>query len=575
MVISQSILKKVALILLFLVGIVLSMKSIKEPDLWWQLRTGEWILENERVPKQDVFSFSYEGVEWINVKWGYEVLMAGTESIGGPAFIPVLQIIITILLLLLLLKSINLIGQNLISKDFSISTGSIFILLMFLWIIDIRMTGRPEAVSHLFAAAYIYFFTRYRFSPSNLIFIIIVLQILWTNLHEAYGMGMVLAVIFTFGLWLDYFFFNKNKIALSIPVKASIATFLLIISAAVNPRGVDMILHPFEIYSQLGENKFTTELFSFTSDQYWDYRAYFAVLIFIIAAIVIFFNLNIKKGSNFQFLRSFGAGYLLVFLSLIYLSFSAHRNIPFGLIAAVPIVAAGADKWLNTKTQYLPTATIFVTLFGIIFYIGVITNKYYEIFNPRDNFGLEVNVAKTPYNAAKFIEENNIKGRAFTDFLSSSYLLWHLQPHFNTYIDLRDLDIFPAVFFKNNFLLYQNPQQVFPLADSDMQFDYVELLNDQLFQQLHRYLLQSGEFTLVYGDILSSVYVKNTPTNKEVILKYGSGDVFQKLKPFPNHPLPKLLTLIFNPFYKFNDYENLDYNGFRTAYYNYLGVQIN
>jgi len=91
-------------VIVVLVGIVLSMKSIREPDLWWQLRTGELILEKGEIPQTDVFSFSYEDVEWVNVKWGYEVSQALITKLGGPEFLSVLQVIATVLLLLISLN---------------------------------------------------------------------------------------------------------------------------------------------------------------------------------------------------------------------------------------------------------------------------------------------------------------------------------------------------------------------------------------------------------------------------------------------------------------------------------------
>jgi len=66
---KQSTIARIAWAICILVGIVLSLKALREPDLWWMYRTGEWMLENGQVTKSDPFSYTFAGTEWINVKW--------------------------------------------------------------------------------------------------------------------------------------------------------------------------------------------------------------------------------------------------------------------------------------------------------------------------------------------------------------------------------------------------------------------------------------------------------------------------------------------------------------------------
>ncbi|MFQ3325937.1 MAG: hypothetical protein ACI8YC_000571, partial [Salibacteraceae bacterium] len=39
-----------------LVGCAIGVKELIEPDLWWYMRTGEWILKNTQVPASDFLS---------------------------------------------------------------------------------------------------------------------------------------------------------------------------------------------------------------------------------------------------------------------------------------------------------------------------------------------------------------------------------------------------------------------------------------------------------------------------------------------------------------------------------------
>src|SRR5579872_6446059 len=109
---SVKILSRIAWVICLLTDIVLGIKNLREPDIWWQLRTGEWIIHHRSVPFEDIFSFSYDGNPWINVKWGFEVLMQCMAYIGGPEITPVLQCVADVLILLIIYKVYKLVRKK-------------------------------------------------------------------------------------------------------------------------------------------------------------------------------------------------------------------------------------------------------------------------------------------------------------------------------------------------------------------------------------------------------------------------------------------------------------------------------
>ena len=48
-------------------------------DLWWQLATGAWIMENG-LPSTDPFSYAFPDRPWIEPRWLYCV------AVNGPPF---------------------------------------------------------------------------------------------------------------------------------------------------------------------------------------------------------------------------------------------------------------------------------------------------------------------------------------------------------------------------------------------------------------------------------------------------------------------------------------------------------
>ena len=49
--------------------VVISYCQITSLDLWWHLKTGQWIWQHSAVPHADPFSFSAEGQPWIAHEW--------------------------------------------------------------------------------------------------------------------------------------------------------------------------------------------------------------------------------------------------------------------------------------------------------------------------------------------------------------------------------------------------------------------------------------------------------------------------------------------------------------------------
>src|SRR5262249_2219112 len=56
-----------------------------DPDLWWHLRVGEWVVEHRAVPTTDPFSAYGQGKAWVAYSWLYEVLLYGLYSAIGLA----------------------------------------------------------------------------------------------------------------------------------------------------------------------------------------------------------------------------------------------------------------------------------------------------------------------------------------------------------------------------------------------------------------------------------------------------------------------------------------------------------
>lgn len=580
---ARNITRWIPFALVLLCGIVISLKALHEPDLWWQLRTGEYILEHGEVPDTDVFSYTFAGEPWLNVKWGFEVLMAKVAGWGGPESIYILQVIASLLILVFSFKT----WQQLSHSKGQPSSGLVISLLLLLFTISFRLNGRPEMTSHVMTAAYLFLFMRYRNNAGWRVLWFIPLQMLWANMHEGYGVGLVMLAVFTGSLWVEHLLLSKSdKTSLQNAGKFTGVAVLSWLAVAIHPSGTTMLTHLLEIYNQLGGNKFTVELYDVTNSLYWTYQAYVNIAVMIVCLGLFIWKFK-RTGNWKKVLAQYGLAYWALYLAFFYLSLKSQRNIPFAMLAATPLLAHLLDDLFSTKTWYQGNALRWGTaVLAAGFYISICTNAFYNTFTPRDRYGMAVIVENTPEGAARFIEQNNLRGHAFVDYLSSSYLLWRLQPEFKTYIDLRDLDIFNEKFFDNVLFSYTQPgaetqsgQTLWQYMDGLDQFEYVVLLNNQNFAPIQRYILYNDpNFDLVYVDPLNTIFLRVTDAHQPTLQRYGfktanSGEIFNRL---PNvEPSKKAMAInkLFWPAYQPYDYTQFDYQTSLSTYKKMMGLQ--
>ncbi len=539
-----------AIILLVLVSLVLCVRQLGEPDVWWQIRTGEYILEHGFVPKTDVFSYTYAGDPWFNVKWGTEVLMALVTRWLGPESLMLLHWLVLLGIMTFIYKSYRQLKFILGKSDEPLQIGFFLAMLLFLMAMAYRINARPEMMSHLLTAAYLYIFLSYYHRPGPRIWLLIPLQILWANLHEAFGVGQVLIVIFLVSIWYQHILMKKHsKLSFKQLRLASISGIIALIAVVIHPMGAGMLTHAFDIYAQLDQNKFTTELWNFKHAEYWNLAAYITLLLLVL----LIYRLVIRPGRHWRSLPLF---YLLILAAFIYLAASANRNLPFLLMAIAPVLGIELERWLNSS-KVVRLSYFFA---GIAFYLYVSSGKFYERHYPVEKYGLRVDMQSTPIGVANFILKEGLSGNAYVDYFSSSYLLWALQPEYKSYLDLRDLDVFESQFIANNLLNYTRPntptksgKELFRFMEDIDHFNYVVMENNEKFVNFHRYMNGLDDYVLAYADPLSSLYIKDNEQNSQLFDRCAKLNITQKFKPYSEfEPLAfnRTLSYMLAPWYQ-------------------------
>lgn len=491
-------------ILLFLAGL-LGIKSLEELDIWIFLKTGEWIWENHQIPSTDFFSFTFEGKPWTHIKWGYSLLVFSLQKIGGgPEWMMLFQSFINMAICLMIILI-----SDLWKKEKSLSWYSLPFFI-FLWMVtEYRMNGRPENISHLMVLVYAYVFTKSAQSK-KILWVLPLVQMIWSNMHDAYTLGLVLIFIFCFVQFIK----SKNRIYVLICLSS-------ILTSTINPLGIHSLVYVYDVFTQLNVNKYTPELFSWTYIEYWkQVQSYFFLLCGILFSIF-----NIKKNRQTFYLNWYFITSILFFI----IALGAYRNIVFYFFWIAPFVLANIPSlnYFQKRNQ-----TIAFVMASMLFFAWIAYGSYYKNIHSTHGFGLYYSEQKQPSRAITFLSKNIgtkntcLEGNVFSDYLSSSYLLWDLHPIIKSYIDLRDLDVYTPDFFEQYHQLLQNPV-LFEKEVKKYNITHIALYL-KANPNIHRYLYNHNRYSLTYLDHNMAIYQDLCQEKKNKAALFTNSSLQQK-----------------------------------------------
>lgn len=559
-------------VLCFLVAFVLAMKQLREPDIWWQLLAGRWMLEHGEITRTDVFSYTMTGHAWINVKWLYEIIIAIIEKACGPHGVLLLQGLVNIAIAYCLLKTLHNFSR-LLKKEVSIFYA-IVPFLLFLAIVEYRMAGRPEMISHLMCTVFLFFIIKYPALEWKKVWWLIPLQCLWANMHEGYPVGLVLIGTLVAGNGL-YYLITQEKKDLQQTIRASIVFAAALLVVLLNPNGIQLWKQPFEIYRQVWANKYTTELYSVLQVEYWTIEAKWHIALLV--SVILFWIVQLRRdweNKNSVLRNPAVLTYLLLIPLFGYLSVTANRNIIFSeiiLFPSVPLMIAAIIKAIKANTwkiyiELQKGAFLITCVIALVMYVTIITNAFYKYTDSPNRYGLHINMLHNPVGASRFLKANHITGTGFSDYFASSYLLWDMYPAFRSYIDLRDLDVFPTDFFEGYFDIYAHPNKFYD-EDKKYNFNYVVISTSQLIGLQQKLYYEKG-FYLIYVDPVAAIFIRENDGNKPLIDNKEVQKLFTWPPPVEDPAWATALTKILNPTVSYEEEDEVHANAYAVSYYN-------
>ena len=381
---------------------VVTVAPIVDPDIWWHLATGRWVVAHHAVPVTDPFSAYGAGAPWVAYSWLFGVLLyALHECLGhiGLVTYPVVgALAITSALLALVLRfefriprALALTGVGVAAmsplfmpRSYLFTLG--FVILELYVLLVVRETGR-----------------------TRLLWLLPPVFVLWANLHIQFVYGLLLLGLAVVESVVGSVT-RHRVVQRSLPLGPAIATAVACgLATLVSPYGLDVYRPAIDFGSQRLVYHLVIELGApaFRLLPNW---------VFLGLALAAAFTLGRQRP-----VQLFPA---LAFIAGAYLSFATRRDMWFLTVLSVAIIAT---SWGNRSVprpvlRWNGAVAAAVGVGAIV--VGVAMSR------SLSQATLEAAVARAyPTAAVAAVKERGYPGPLYNPFDWGGFLIWRLPEH--------------------------------------------------------------------------------------------------------------------------------------------------
>jgi hypothetical protein len=467
-----------------------------DPDLYWHLKTGEYIVSTWSLPHADMFSHTAYGRDWVLHEWLTEVLFYAITQLAGLkglwAFVAALY---AATFLVLYRLAARLIGNP--------THGLVAALLFFAPFVAFA-TPRPQVFTYLLFASYLWILAEWKYAGNDRsLKLLPLIMLAWVNLHGAAIVGVVLVAMFLVTEGAAFFLSGAHDAGRRTALK-KLAFWggMAALATIANPRLVDYWLYPFYVMNLSVATSVISEWQS--PDFHLLYYRYFLALFFAFFAV--------QACSR----RRPDLTEVAVPMFFLAAGFTAVRHLPLACIAALPFFAISwkhlsmpalgrvcSLTWLGKARLDRQMNERCVPYLNLLLLFGVAAAMLYQESRRPETGMME---AALPVKAADFVASRHVTGRMFNEYSAGGYLLYRLYPGEKVFIDGR-ADMYGDDFLKEYLAIATGGPDWREKFDRHA-IDYAILPRELPLRQL---LLADGGFRLVHDDEHFSVLVRDTP----------------------------------------------------------------
>ena len=414
---ADAALRMIILIALYAIPIIAVVQPVQDFDIWWHLRTGQWIVEHGTVTASDPFSSFGEGKPWVAYSWLFEVLVYRLHAWLG-------------LYGILLYRAVLAFAVAVAVHHFVVKREPRFLIATFLaalafWAFAPLMTERPWLFTLLFFTLTLGAILDLRSGRYHVwVWVLPFLYALWANVHIQFIYGLFVLGLASAAPVIDRLI-GRGETGRYADTAGSrdwwrlVALTLACVAATfVNPYHTRLYGVVLDYATQPAAFKLVNE------HRAMDFRSAVDWIVLGLAGSAAFVLGRRRRLSAFE---------ALLLGSAAYFSFHTQRDLWFVLLAALTILTV-EPRFPGFFTEPFPlTPSRLATLaMGLVIVIAV-TAWGRKLSHSRLDEAIR---EKFPARAATYVEDHNLEGPLYNHFDWGGYLIWRL-PHLKVAIDGR------------------------------------------------------------------------------------------------------------------------------------------
>ncbi|MGA9354721.1 MAG: hypothetical protein WBV46_13600 [Terriglobales bacterium] len=392
--------------------LAMTARTATDPDLWWHLRTGQWIVETGHVPHADPFSFTRGGMPWVSHEWLSEIIFYELWAHPGRGALIVFSSLITTVGFMLLYARCP--GKPHWAAALTVLGAAAS---AFSW------GARPQMFTFTLAALLLWLLEQAEARPRLLLWIP-ALFLLWLNLHAGFALGPALLALYVVGLIFECAtgttpWFETRPIA----TRVLLITLACLAIVPLNPSGAQLYHYPLDTLRSTGMRTFIVEWFSPNFHQ----LLYIPFLLIVLLLVVALANSQSPvKGRT-----------LLPLLFIAAAAFDAVRHIPIFILLAIPVIAA-ATASAQTSPLAQPV-TVRRRKPAMLYAVAVVLLAFFAIVRWIDLARAQPDreAELFPQKAVTFLLTTPQAERLFAFYDWGGYTIWKLDSKYRVFADGR------------------------------------------------------------------------------------------------------------------------------------------
>jgi hypothetical protein len=484
------------------------------------------------VPRADPFSYSAPAARWIDLPWLFQLGLHAIHRAGGHEASRTAGFALALLV-------VGVSAAWLWRSDRPAVCGVALALLVVA--ACVRFLLRPDTLSLALAAMVLGLLRRDERRNDRFVLAVVPLQLLWANLHGFQAVGLAFVAIALVAEVARPRLGGGEPARRDRVLRLSGVLAASALAALANPNGLEGALFPLRQLAMIGPSG-TRGVFGHAIEEL---RSPFAVVdshgapalaAFVALALLSLAAMRLDR-------RSASLFDALVWLALFALALSAVRNIALFAVAAAPIFASHACRWLDETSRISRArqrACGAAAIAGLAIAAGAVaTREALAPDAPRGSASAALAPFWFPERAVDWIERERPPGPIYHRMGDGGFLTFRLWPAYSVLVDGR-LEVYGEDLFAELEVSGGGGPDTFQRLDARYRFG-TALLHYGLFRDLSllAWLHAQPDWRLVHVDEVAAVRVR-APTGAEPAwpaVDVDSQLLFEPLEPGPTHPL--------------------------------------